>query len=327
MKKYFAFLALLIGVSASAQTFELTANGFREKNFKYSNKNIHIASFRVNYQIMYREQDTQQGGRTIGGGMKGSAKASLALGLKGPSSDDLVKTTDEIYQAFTQKLTSQGYTIVGLDKVKDFDPYEDWTKVTGGIGNEAQVPGALTVSPTGFEYMVKKVSKDGKEKGLADPGIGIRMNKLSKNLGGALVVHINLTVALAKEGKDFKTGLVGALGGAAVSAQTDLRLTPPQFSVWCMRKMGDEGATVLSFKDDLSIPNVVESKLYRAMAVARTDWGTSNSLYTYFSFEDVENQNLQPIEVDPAAYCGGVKATTLSFLNKAVDEIDAYIKK
>ncbi|MFM7329751.1 MAG: hypothetical protein ACKO3B_13595 [Bacteroidota bacterium] len=326
MKKYFVFLALVIGLSAGAQQFELTTNGFREKNFKYSNRNIHIASFRVNYQIMYRDQDSENGGRTVGGGMKGSSKASVALGLKGPSSEDLVKTTDEIYQAFTQKLTGHGYTIVGLDKVKDFDPYEDWTKVKGGIGNESQVPGAVTVSPTGFEYMVKKVSKDGKERGLADPAIGMRMNKLSKNLGGALVVHINLTIALAKQGKDFKTGLANALGAAAVSAQTDLRITPPQFSVWCMRKMGDEGATSLSFKDDLSIPNVIESKLYKAMAVSRTDWGTSNSLYTYFSVEDVEDKYLQPIEVDPAAYCGGVKAAALSFLTKAVDEVNGYIK-
>ena len=326
MNKFLVFIVLMTGLSAGAQQFELTTLGFREKNFKYSNKNIHIASFRVNYQIMYKEQDSESGGRTLGGGMKGSAKATVALGLKGPSSEDLVKTTDEIYQAFTQKLTGLGYTMVGLDKVKDFDPYEDWTKVTGGIGNEAQVPGAVTVSPTGFEYMVKKVSKDGKERGLADPGIGIRMNKLSKNLGGALVVHINLTVALAKRGKDFKTGLANALGAVAVSAETDLRITPPQFSVWCMRKMGDEGATNLSFKEDLSIPNVVESKLYKAMAVSRTDWGMSNSLYTYFNPEDVEDKYLQPIEVDPAAYCGGVKAATLSFLNKAVDEINGYIK-
>jgi len=331
MKHFFLFIALVAGLSAGAQQIELDASGYGEKKFKMSEKKVHIASFKINYQVLYSASDYEAGGRTVGGGMKGDAKASLAIGLKGPTSEDLVKTTDEIYQAFTKRLSDEGYTLLGLDKLSNFEPYEDWTKVTGGIGSEAQVPGAITVSPTGFDYMVKKVKKDGKEKTGQDPAFGIRMGRLSKALGGALILHINLTVSMAKPGKDFKTGLASALGAAAVSAQTDLRLVGtnagwPVMGIYFSKKMGDEGMAAVNMKDDVPIPGVLESKLYRAMAVKQVDWGSSAGMYTFFSPDDVEMKNVQPIDIDASAYYGGVKSVMLGFLNKSLDYLGGYLK-
>ncbi|MBM3176791.1 MAG: hypothetical protein FJZ78_02185 [Bacteroidetes bacterium] len=327
MNKFLIVLLLACTTCGFAQPFELDFTGYGEKYFKLSEKKVHISTFKVNYQIMYTDSEFQAGGSTLGGGMKGSAKAILMLGLKGPTSEELVKTTDEIYEEFVKRLKNSGYTLVGLDNLTDFEPYEGWNKVKGGIGSEAQMKGFISVSPSGFEYMVKKIKDSGKESNGFDAGVGTRNNKLSKELGGALVLNVVVNVPMAKPGKDFKTGLVNALGGAAVSAVTDLRLGG-SVGLNFMKKLGEQGGTNAFIKGEtFPIEGVMESKSYKAMAVAKTDWGTSAGMYTYFSFSDEEMKNMQPIEVDAPKYYSSVKGATVDFLNTYMDKIDGYINK
>ena len=96
--------------------------------------------------------------------------------------------------------------------------------------------------------------------------------------------------------------------------------------VYFSKKMGDEGVTAINMKDDLQIPGVLESKLYKAQAVKQIDWGTSAGMYTFFNPDDVDVKNIQPIDIDANAYYGGVKSAILGFLNKSMDFLGGYMK-
>jgi hypothetical protein len=70
-----------------------------------------------------------------------------------------------------------------VDEASKIDLYEDYTRVQGGASSDAQASGFVMVTPQGFEYMVKRISKSGKEKGtFMDLG-----PKISKELGDVYV--------------------------------------------------------------------------------------------------------------------------------------------
>ncbi len=155
------------------------------------------------------------------GSARDGAKAKLALSLEGIVAADLQKITDELYQEFVADLQSKGLEIIGIDQVGSTETYAEFTKRTGGQVIPTEIPGMITVTPTGHEYYVKGLNKKGREK----KGFGllgdaeINSNKsLSKELGNALVAKVNLYVMF----KEMKEGWNPS--GATVKIKTNLRL-------------------------------------------------------------------------------------------------------
>ncbi len=222
MKTKILLLALSLGVAtASAQTL----GEFKPKEQKWGvNKakkatKIFISTFSVNYQVYNEKEDFKQGGSMFGGGFKGDAKASLSVGLTGISEKDVQEITDKLYQDYISDVKAQGYEIINADVAEKTDTYSDYTRLKGGTVSVAQFPGTLATSPTGYEFFVKKVDKNGKTKSggfLNNPMM--LYPKLSKELGDAIIANVFLYVMFVEDKSAFK----GA--GANIKVKTNLRL-------------------------------------------------------------------------------------------------------
>lgn len=116
-KKVVNTLLLLLLVTAGiAQTVELKdISGFGQGKFKKSPKKIFIAQFRVNFQLLYSQTETAEGGRVMGGGYRSEAKAGLTMAVQGVSAADLQEITDKLYNDYVTQLKAAGFEVLGAD--------------------------------------------------------------------------------------------------------------------------------------------------------------------------------------------------------------------
>src|SRR5690606_13679050 len=202
-------------------------------------KKVYIASFSVNYQIYNEMQDFKQGGRMLGGGYRGDAAAQASVGLDGLTEAGVQKITDQLYQDYIAMLTAKDLTIVGADEAGKTGVYNDYLKLTGGKISVSQIPGCMASTPTGFDFFVKKIDKDGRAKRggfLNNPAF--LFTKLSKELDDAIIADVNLYVLFASPGGGFMKG-----PGASVKIKTSLRLADNEAIV-----MTDERKAAIKMK-------------------------------------------------------------------------------
>lgn len=231
MKKLFiASMMLMLSQFIIAQTIgevdlkEINNYGLRK--LKDAPKKVFISQFRINFQTMYLDTEKKSGGFRGGSDYTRSYKsavfATVALGLKGLQEKDLIDITDELYKNLVDQLKAEGFEIITAEQALVSDELKDWVKRTGGILNQAQYDGYVSVSPTGFDYLVKGVNDDGKEKN----SFFNKAPKISQQLGGAMVLIVNLAVPFANEAESGGSKLLGRLGGGAkVVAETNLAIT------------------------------------------------------------------------------------------------------
>lgn len=86
------------------------------------------------------------------------------MGLKGIQENDLIDITDELYKNLTDQLKAEGFEVITAEQALAAEELQDWVKRTGGSLSQAQYDGYVTVAPRGYDYLVKKVNDDGKEK-------------------------------------------------------------------------------------------------------------------------------------------------------------------
>ena len=186
---------------------------------KSKTKSIYIAGFDVNFQVYNEKQDYKQGGAQFGGGMRGEALAEVSVGLEGLDEKTVQEITDKLYKEYIEKLQASGLTIIGADEASKTDSYDGFMRVKGGTVTMAEIPGVMSCSPTGYEYFIKDVNKDGKAKKGGFLGNQASMYpKLSKELGDAVIGTVDLTVLFISEQEGFKGN------GAKVKVKTSLRL-------------------------------------------------------------------------------------------------------
>lgn len=331
-------IALLIGATTvSAQTL----GEFKPKDTKYGlnkakdAKRIYISNFAINYQVYNEKEDFKQGGSMLGGGHKGDAKAQLSVGLTGLTESDVQQITDKLYQDYLAKIKAKGLEVVSADEASKLESYEDYTRLQGGKASLSQLPGMMSTSPTGYEWFVKKVNKDGKAKSggfLNNPAS--MYPKLSKDLNNAIIATVDMYVMFIQDQDAFR----GA--GANIKVKTNLRLAGQEAIVMTSDakfkmkgqneivpissgvsfyhgKMG-MGATT-SYVGTLSkgmwIGDVIEDTKLQSFAKNDADaMGTKIGMYRMFNPDNMESKSTKIIEVDSKKYTDGVYSATKKFL-------------
>lgn len=335
------FLILFIATfSISAQS--QTLGEFKPKDIKYglskikdANK-IYISNFAVNYQIYNEKQKFKQGGAMLGGGYRGDAKAEASIGLMGLTEADVQKITDKLYQDFIAQIKSKNLQIITAAEAGKTDVYSDYVKMQGGKVSLAQFPGTMTSSPTGFEWYVKKVNKDGKTKSGGFMGSeSFLYPRLSKDLGDAIIADIDIYVLFVEDKNAFQGN------GANVKIQTNLRIADAEAIVMAdnesfIRMKGQNSVSAInsavifahgkmgagstsSYTGQLSKPleikGVVEDTKVSSFARGGTDMGVSNMYVTYFTPENRTSENSKVIPVDSKKYVEGVYNAAKKFLD------------
>ena len=146
MKKVFFMLVLSLVVMAAAQAQQVGklelkgVSNMSEKKFKKAPKRVYIAEFFVNYQLAFSQTSLARGGREVGGGYRGSAKATLNVAVSGVDMQALQKLTDELYKQYTDRLTSEGYEIVSADEAGATDLFSEWGTKEGWRVEPGAIP-------------------------------------------------------------------------------------------------------------------------------------------------------------------------------------------
>lgn len=311
-----------------------TAGGYGEKKMKSAPRKVYIAEFRVMYQLMVHQTDEDKGGRMLGGGLRGDAKASLTIGIKGVDVPDLMQITNKLYAEYTGSLKAQGFELISAEEALKTATLEGWELKTGGETNEAQFKGYLTTTPENYQYAVKRTTDGGKEK----KGFLDNSGKLSKDLGGAIVAKVNLIVPMVEDAESTGSKMLkDAAGGIAkVVLRPNLRLSnegmlagtfstdlaTTKVSYFYMKSMGEQGICITALKKPVEISGVLPDKKYKATATANTDiWGTDAGYFTIFKVDKEIISNMQVIECDRNTYVNGVTDAALKFLKGSLDEL------
>lgn len=289
-------------------------------------KNIYIANFTVNFQVYNEKEDFKQGGRMLGGGYKGDAKASLSVGLTGVSEKDVQDATDKLYQDFVAQLKAKGLNVITADEAGKAETHADYVKLQGGKVSVSQYAGLMTVTPTNYSYYAKKVTDDGKvKKGgfLGQPHFVYA--KLSKDLNNAIIANVDLFVMFVED----KNAWGGA--GANIKIKTNMRLAATEAIVSTNQAkikfkgsntvegitstvafyrgksgLGPETMYVGVLKDALPIGDVVEATKVQSYANNKAATTATNAgLYTFYNTENVSSTNAKVIDVDGKKYANG----------------------
>ncbi|MGE0589110.1 MAG: hypothetical protein AB7O48_11095 [Cyclobacteriaceae bacterium] len=324
MKKNTITVLILIFTvtSLSAQVKIKEISGMGQKKFKDAAKKVYISDFRVNYQLLYSQTEVAEGGREIGGGYRGDAKAGLTMGVKGLEQGDLMEITNHIYQKYAQEFQSMGFAIVSASDASKIEEFEGYELKEGGTISEDQFPGLLSTTPGNYQYLIKKTTAKGKEKG--------RFNgyKASAQLGGAIVASLNIDVLFVEDAESGASKALGkAVGGVAkIVVRPNLRIAEARSNnqfFFAEKEIKPLAYTKMEVKDPVEIAGVFEDKKYKAAESAQTDnWGSQVGTMRYFNVSDSYLSKTIPLECDASKYKSGVKEAAGAY----VDTIFATFK-
>lgn len=341
-------VAALIAPALMAQTlgeFKPNDQSFGLKKAAGADR-IYIASFNVNFQVYNEKQDYKQGGYQLGGGMKGESLAEVSVGIEGLDEKTVQQITDKLYKEYIDKLKGAGLTIVGADEAAKIDSYQDFERVKGGSVTMAEIPGVITVTPTGYEYFVKGFDKDGKSKKggfLGNPAM--MYPGISKGLNDAIVGAVDLTFLFVEDQNAFSGS------GAKLKVKTNLRLIGVESVVMtsdaAVKFKGQNTVTMVtstagfyhgkagagatttysgSLSKPMQILGVLEDEKITSYANAGVASGVSTIYGTYYSVRNTKTKNAKVLQVDPVKYSEGAYAAGSKFLNYHLDEFLASRK-
>ncbi|UTW65528.1 hypothetical protein KFE94_12800 [bacterium SCSIO 12643] len=271
-------------------------------------RKVYINSFRVLYQMIDEASDTKKGGREVGGdAYKGDATARLAVGINGVETSALQNITDQFFTRFKNDLTKDGFTIMEADEIQSIEYFKDYTMVSGPKINNAQLEGYAMVSPTGFSYYVKGISKSGKEKKgvkLVDTGY-----KISRELDDIIVIDVKIVIPSIwlKDGVN--------LAGAAVKGGADLKLS--KFSTITYQSGKDKIApgpatsSITILKNDVPIEGVFTDAKFKS--TANKSRVTTPEYANIFIVENTTVSITNTIDCEQAVYEKKVLEAILSY--------------
>ncbi|REE01752.1 hypothetical protein [Marinoscillum furvescens] len=222
MKKLAYTLLFVAAISFAGNAQELsevfsTKGGYGEKKFKKAPKKAYIANFKVFFHVTASATAKSQGGRQLGGGSyRGNTSTTMTVAVDGVDIPDFQKITDEVYQRFVEDLKSNGYELITTAEAAGIPFYEDWELKDGGEVNYANLPGYVSVTPTGTQYLVKKETKKGREKKTFID----RTPRISKELDDAVVIEASFAFPFI----EMKTNSSNMIGFSSVKAKTDFQM-------------------------------------------------------------------------------------------------------
>lgn len=332
-------LLCMLAAALSAQTLgefkpKDTSYGLKKISKSEGASRIYIAGFDVNFQVYNEKQDFRQGGSMLGGGQRGDALAEVSIGLEGLDEKTVQEITDQLYKDYISRLEAKGLKVITADEAANTDIYSDYTRMKGGKVTMAQIPGVMTCAPTGYEYFIRKLNKDGKEKKGGFLGNQASMYpKLSSDLGDAIVSSVDLTVLFMYEQDGFKGNgakvkvktALRVIGSEAVTMTSDAKIKMKGQNTITMvtsnvsfyhGKVG-AGATS-SYAGTLSKPllilGVIDDAKVTGYARGGTSAGTSTIYGTFYSVRNDKTSNAKIVNVDPVKYKEGVYSAASKFL-------------
>lgn len=139
--------------------------GYNEKKLPKAPKKIYISKFNVYFHVIATATAKTSGGRTLGGGsVRAATSTTMTIAVDGVDVPDFQQITDDAYNKFVSELESQGFEFMNTQEASKAEYYEGWSMKDGGEVNYANIPGYVSVTPTGTQYMVKKETNKGREK-------------------------------------------------------------------------------------------------------------------------------------------------------------------
>jgi hypothetical protein len=156
---------------------------------KKAPKRVYIQTFRALFEVFEEASAStsasknERANRTT---FISGTKTSMGVQIQGVDVPDFQKLIDDAYADFVAKLTAEGYEIITAEEAGKTEYYAGWTKRSGGATSEAQAPGFVMVTPNGYDYYVKGVANDGREKSTFTD----TSSKLSRDLEDAFVAEV-----------------------------------------------------------------------------------------------------------------------------------------
>lgn len=144
----------------------------------------------------------------------------MGVQISGVDVADFQKMINEAYASYVKQLTSQGFEIMSADEALKYEYFAEWTKVKGGASSDAQAAGFVMVTPEGFEYLVKKITADGKQK--IGGGFLDNTPKMSKELDNVFIADVNFVFPFVNLDADSDTWT----NSTSVKAKIDYRISP-----------------------------------------------------------------------------------------------------
>ncbi|TDQ17221.1 hypothetical protein DFQ04_1873 [Algoriphagus boseongensis] len=218
----FLFLGFFPGEILSEKDLKVTSYNKKNQGSK-APKKVYIRSFNAYFEVFEEASAKTSGSKNERANRTtytSGTSTSMGVQIQGVDVPDFQKLIDEAYQNFVSQLKSQGYEIMTADEAKKYEYYADWTKKAGGASSDAQVEGYIMVTPTGYDYLVKSVTKGGKEKmggGFVDP-----TPKISKELDNAFIADVNFAFPFVMLDADASTWT----NATSVKAKIGYRIEP-----------------------------------------------------------------------------------------------------
>jgi len=153
-----------------------------------SPKRVYIQNFRAFFEVFEQASAStskSKNDRANRTSFVSGTKTSLGVQLDGVDVPDFQKIVDEAYTDLVAQLEAEGFEIISAEEAGKTDYYSGYTKKQGGASSTAQAKGFVMVTPSNYEYWVKSVSKDGKERGTFTD----TSSKLSGDLGDAYIAE------------------------------------------------------------------------------------------------------------------------------------------
>ncbi len=329
MKKSLLFfaLALLFAVASIAQNItdkEFSTKGsYGEKKLKKAPKKVYIANFQVYFHVIASATAKSTGGTTFGGGsVKGNTSTTMTVAVEGVDVPDFQKITDETYNRFVADLKAKGFEIMAVDEAAKIPFYEDWLLKDGGTVNYANVPGYVSVTPTGTKYMVKAETRKGREKSTFID----RTPRISKELDDAIVIEATFAFPFI----EMKTSSSSMAGFSSVKAKTNFELgsavgsdgmtnllenTQLKFTSGSGPGAAADAYFLTNLKKPVALTGVFKQEKFKEFNAAKSSSFGSTATPSYFGVVFAENRTQ---DVTNMAECDGekyVKATTAAINN------------
>lgn len=340
MRTLYTCLFLFLGALLTGQSLgdvKLSVMDYGNKKFAAADHRVFVAGFNVHFQTHFSLRNTQ---RAKDNGRKATAGSTVVsnIGLGGLTEEDLRSLTDAAYQTFRDRLTAAGYTFIPLEEAGGIEALQGWERVAGGSVSPAQVYGYATVTPTGLDVMVPRITNKGKRtKKFIDPSAGI-----SRDLNDAIVAFVDIYVPFAEDGESGWSRSLGRMTDESkVVIRTNLRLgvptvaqkgnlaesmglgvNPGSLSRGIRLASGKMGlGTVASYavtlKNDLIIEGVMADEKIKSYARGESATATLFTSGVYF-LDGQRVEETRSVDYDKAAYLRGVRLATTAYLEAAL---------
>lgn len=189
----FLLLMVELGPPNVLSEKDLKVTSFNKKNQgSKAPKKVFIRSFKALFEVFEEasaKTSSSRNDRADRTTFTSGTSTSLGVQISGVDVEDFQQMINEAYENYLNHLTGQGFEIMSAKEALNYEYFAGWTLVKGGASSDAQAAGFVMVTPQNFEYLVKGISKGGREK--SGGALLDNTPKMSKELDNVFVADVN----------------------------------------------------------------------------------------------------------------------------------------